>query len=86
MKRKLAMVFQKKTQREWIRIFKHEVDCCCTPVNDLGQAVSFLSWLGQKELFYLKDSAGRKFPQWLFPWGNDTLSRKKHRLPPRLKR
>ncbi len=43
MKRKLEHVFKTKTQEEWIRIFKREPNCCCTPVFTLD---------GQKRVFY----------------------------------
>lgn len=84
MKRKLEAIFKTKTQAEWIKIFKEEPNCCCTPVLDLKGAVSFLRWMGRKEFFYLKDPKGGAIPQWLFPFGNSFLSRKKHRFPPRL--
>jgi len=84
MKKKLENVFKTKTQKEWIHIFKQEPNCCCTPVLDLKGAISFLRWMGRKELFTLKDAKGRAIPQWLFPFGNPLLSRKKQSFPPRL--
>src|SRR3989338_5041421 len=84
MKRKLQAVFKTKTQKEWIQIFKQEPNCCCTPVLDLKGAVSFLHWMGRKEFFNLQDQQGGAIPQWLFPFGNHILSRKKHTFPPKL--
>ena len=83
-RKKLEKIFKTKTQKEWIHIFKQEPNCCCTPVLDLKGAISFLRWMGRKELFTLKDAKGRAIPQWLFPFGNPLLSRKKQSFPPRL--
>ncbi len=83
MKQKVQAVFKTKTQKDWMGLFKREPNCCCTPVLDLRGAVSFLQWLGRKELFHLKDPQGGSIPQWLFPLGNHLLTRKRHRFPPK---
>ena len=84
MKQKLQIVFLKKTQKEWVRLFKHEADACCTPVQTMGEAVKLLKILGSKDLFYIKDKKGNRYPQWCFPFGNPKLSRKRHSLPPKM--
>ena len=84
MRQKLQNIFKTRTQKAWIKLFQNQPDCCCTPVVGLRQAVQFQKWLGRGEWIHLKDQKGRTYPQWLFPWGNPHLSRRKHALPPRL--
>ena len=85
MKQRVGFVFKTKNQKEWIKIFKRNPNGCVTPVQNFGEAIQFLKWLGQKDLMYIKDPKGRVFPQWLFPFGNQQLSRRSHTLPPLLK-
>ena len=82
MKEKIGKIFKTKSLKGWTQVFHQKPDCCVTPVQNFKEAVFFLRWLGGKDFFYLKNQEGKRFPQWLFPWGNKMLSRTKHTLPP----
>ena len=80
----IQVVFKTKTQRQWMKIFASQPECCCTPVNTFQEAVKFLEKLERKDLIEVPDASGNLFPQLLFAWGNPDLSRSQHTMPPTL--